>query len=563
MSRPPELIHAVDETPPPAVLGLGAFQHVAVNTSMIVYPMLLATAAGLPGSRMVDLVALSLLALGVGTILMCMNTRWVGSGYLCPAAYSLTFLSPVLYALHYGGLHLAFGMTLVAGITQLLIAPFLPRLRAVLPPEIAGVVVAISGLSMAVLGMRYALGIGSTGQLQLTYVAVAASTLAIMIVLTIWGRGFWQLFGSLIGTGAGMLLSKLAGIDFMVQLPRDGLALLKWPDMAHIGFAFDAALILPFVIVGIASAVTLMGNMANAQRINDAAWVRPDFKSMSRGLAGSGLAVIVCGLLGNAGVASSTASVGMSSANGITSRAVGYATGGLLIAAAFVPWVVFFLMATTAPVMGAMLVFTALFVFTSGLQMVTARMLDQRRVVVIGLSFAMAMMADIYRDAFATLPPVLHAVFGNGVVLGTACALILNALLRIGVRERVTLHFAAEDERHDRAAAFMSAQGASWAARRDVVQKATFCLQQALEVLGKPAGGVDVEASFDEFNLDLRLSYAGTPLEFPKHSPTADEIIESDDGEKLLAGYLLRGSCDRVQASERSGRAVLLFHFDH
>ena len=76
-------------------------------------------------------------------------------------------------------------MTLVACIAQLLIAPLLPRLRAVLPPEIAGVVVAISRLVMAVLGMRYALGNGSKGQLQLTLVAMAACTLAIMVVLTI------------------------------------------------------------------------------------------------------------------------------------------------------------------------------------------------------------------------------------------------------------------------------------------------------------------------------------------------------------------------------------------
>lgn len=87
-------------------------------------------------------------------------------------------------------------------------------------------------------------------------------------------------------------------------------------------------------------------------------------------------------------------------------------------------------------------------------------MLDQRRVMVIGLRFAVAIRADIYRDAFATLLPVLHAVFGHRVVLGTDRELILNALLRLGVLKRVTMHFAAEGERHDRAVAFMSAKGA-------------------------------------------------------------------------------------------------------
>jgi xanthine/uracil permease len=167
--------------------------------------------------------------------------------------------------------------------------------------------------------------------------------------------------GSLINAGTGMLLCKLTGIDFRGQLPLDGRARSKWPHRAPNGFAFDAAQILPFVIVGFTLTLTLMGNMATSQRVSDAAWVRPDFKSMSRGLAGSGLAVIVCGLPGNAGEASFMAPTGMSSVNGITSRGVGDDKGGLLIAAAFVPGMVFSLMATTAPVMGAILVFSALF----------------------------------------------------------------------------------------------------------------------------------------------------------------------------------------------------------
>lgn len=570
MNRPSGVIYGVNDRPPPTVLGVGAMQHVAINTAMIFYPVLIATTAGLPAAKLLDMVALSLVALGVGTILMSLNARWVGSGYLCPAAFSLTFLGPSLYALNVGGLPLVFGMTLLAGIVQLTIAPFLPRLRALLPPEIAGVVVALSGLSMAILGVRYALGLGGSGgagravgQMQLHYAGVAFATLALMIVLTIWGRGYLRMFSSLIGTAAGMVFSKLMGIDFLTPLPAEGLPIIQAPRLDHLGWRFDWALVLPFAIAGVATTVMLMGNLSTAQRINDDNWVRPDFKSFSRGLVGSGLTALTCGLLGSPGLTSSTASVGLSNASGMTSRAVAYVAGGLLIVTAFVPWIVFFLMATTAPVMGAMLVFTAMFVFTNGLQMITARMLDQRRIIVIGFSFAMAVMADVYRDVFAGFPPLLHAIFGNSLVLGTTCALVLNLLLRIGVRQRESVHFEPDEDRHDRATAFMTEQGSAWAARRDVVQKATFCLQQALEVSGNAAGGVDVEASFDEFNLDVRVTYEGPPLTFPKHSPSAEEIIESEDGEKLLAGYLLRSSCDRVQATTRNGRTTLLFHFDH
>ena len=51
-----------------------------------------------------------------------------------------------------------FGMTFLAGLMQLAIAPLLRRLRVLLPPEIAGLVIAIIGLSLAIFGVRYSLG---------------------------------------------------------------------------------------------------------------------------------------------------------------------------------------------------------------------------------------------------------------------------------------------------------------------------------------------------------------------------------------------------------------------
>ncbi len=243
-----------------------------------------------------------------------------------------------------------------------------------MPPEISGIVVAITGLSLALLGTRYGLGLGTTGGLRADYVGIT--------------------------------------------------------------------LLASCMIAAVAATVVLMVNVSNAQRINDAGWVRPNFRSLSGGLAGSGLATLVCGFDGSLGLISSISSIGLSQATGVASRSLGYAIGALFVVLAFVPWAVYVLMATTAPVMGAMLIFTSMFVLINGLQMITARMLDRRCVVVVGLSFAMAVMADVYRDVFATLPDVLQPVFGNSLVLGTTCAVVLNLVMRIGIRERETLQLA-------------------------------------------------------------------------------------------------------------------------
>ena len=71
------------------------------------------------------------------------------------------------------------------------------------------------------------------------------------------------------------------------------------------------------------------------------------------------------------------------------------------------------------------------------------------------------------------------------------------------------------------------------------------------------------EASFDEFTLSVRVSYDGVPLELPERRPSDDEIMESDEGERRLAGFMLRKFADRVAASHRNGRSIVSFQFIH
>jgi NCS2 family nucleobase:cation symporter-2 len=72
-----------------------------------------------------------------------------------------------------------------------------------------------------------------------------------------------------------------------------------------------------------------------------------------------------------------------------------------------------------------------------------------------------------------------------------------------------------------------------------------------------------IAASFDEFNLDLRVSYLGPPLELPVKRPTNQEIMESEAGQRKLAGFMLRRYADRVASTHKAGRSTILFHFDH
>jgi xanthine permease XanP len=564
MSRPPELLYSVDETPPRAVLVVASLQQVAVMSNSLAYPIILAREAGLSGSQMLDFVSLSMLTLGIATVLLCARSRFIGSGYLCPAGYTQIYLGPSLIAVKIGGLALAYGMTIVAGFLQLAMAPMLRRMRALLPSEIAGLVIAIVGLSLASLGLRYGLGITDQNVFEPSHLAIAGVSLVTMIVLNIWTKGYAKMFCALIGISVGYIASAAIGLlDIAQLLPEDGLDILHLPGIKHIGWHFDFTLLAPFAVVAVATTLRAMGDVANAERLNDKEWVRPRFGPLAGGVAANGLASILCGIAGTTGLNTYSAAVGVSGATGITSRVVGYGVGVAFALLSLVPAAAVGVAALPTPVIGASMFFSSAFVFISGIQMITARLLDPRKVIVIGFSFAMAVMADVYHDVFVKLPVLLQPIFGNSLVLGTFCAVLLNLIMRIGVRQRVTMKLDAGHVDRDTIEQFLTEQGGRWGARRDIISRAIFGVVQVLEVVGDIPEGTEIEASFDEFNLDVKIRYKGVPLIIPERKPTPREIIASEEGERLLAGYLLRQSADRINCKASGTMAEVQLHYDH
>ena len=166
----------------------------------------------------------------------------------------------------------------------------------------------------------------------------------------------------------------------------------------------------------------------------------------------------------------------------------------------------------------------------------------------------------------AAAPDWARTLFGSSLVFATAVALALNFVLRIGVRQTAILSMEGAPFDATKLEEFMEVNGAAWGARHDVIERAKFNLVQSMEVIAdgcEPQGSVEVTATFDEFNLDIVVAYNGPPVELPTRRPTNEEIMESDEGQRKLAGFMLRRYADRVAATHRSGRSTILFHFDH
>jgi NCS2 family nucleobase:cation symporter-2 len=470
-------------------------------------------------------------------------------------------------ALKAGGLPLMFGMTVFAGFVEMLVSRLFKPLRPLFPPEIAGFVVVMIGITIGNLGFRNLLGAGTAELATGPSLVVAGITLGLMIALNVWTRGASKLFCALIGMAVGYLAAIFAGALPAADLQRLHAApLFRVPDYSHLAWSFDSTLTVPFAVAAVAASLRAMGDVTICQKTNDAHWTRPDLQSISGGALANGLCTVLSGLLGTVGTNTSTSNIGLAAATGVTSRYVAWAIGGLYLLLAFLPVGATLFVIMPGAVIGATLVFASCLVFVNGLLIVTSRMLDARRSFVIGLSFMLGLSVDVLPQVFAALPPTVRLFTSSSLLLGTLSALTLNLIFRIGVRRTANLSVASGNIDPVAIERFMENQGAIWGARRDVIERARFNLVQSIELLALNSAGsgpLEIETSFDEFRLDVRVSYLGPPIELPQERPTPDEILGSDHGERRLAGYLLRRLADRVSVSSTGERATVLFHFEH
>ena len=119
MKRPKNYAYWLDEAPPLGITLLSGLQHIGLVCSFLPIPLAVAREAGLADARVVYVISVSMLVLGVTTILQVLRRGPVGSGLLAPSCFSGAYLGPSLLAVKAGGLPLVLGMTMFGGIVEI------------------------------------------------------------------------------------------------------------------------------------------------------------------------------------------------------------------------------------------------------------------------------------------------------------------------------------------------------------------------------------------------------------------------------------------------------------
>lgn len=564
--KPTTLVYDVNDTPPLLVRFGISIQHVFLMSVGWLYVVVIVSSAGGTESQAADLIRISMIAGGLATILQA-RRGVIGSGYFCPLSSSLTYLPPSILAIRSGGFSLLFGMVAASGALTALFARVMHRLRMLFPPEVTGLMVAMSGLQLVSLGCPRFVGYTGPGSTpHPSTVLVGAVTLIAMVSATVWNRGKLHVLPMLIGLTVGYALSLASGTLPWSQLLRElSEPWVSLPHRASTGIAFSFAMLAPFLIACLTANLKTVGDLTLCQKINDADWKRTDMRSVSGGLLANAAGTMFSGLAG--GVAQNTVSstVGLSMASGTTSRSLALPTGLIVIALAFFPKLAAVLAAMPAPVVGALLIYSACFIVVGGLQLLTSRMLDARRIFAVGISLIFGLSVEITPELYRNVPEFLRPAFGSSVALATVLVICLNLLFRIGVAKQVTFKVAPGPEAYEQIRYELEQQGAAWGMRHEVALRAEHAINEVVNsamVLNPTLREMAIALAFDEFSLNIELEYEGAPLEIAESAPSVEDLA-TDRGIAMLSTFMIREYTDSVKVKLRRGLSCILLHLDH
>ena len=566
--KPANLLYGVDEIPPVRICILLAIQHIFFLTSGLIAVTITLGQIGCPTATIQNVVAMSMIAGGIATILQALKKGPLGSGYLCAEGTDPSFIAVSVMAGATGGLSLIFGMTIVSGVIECLLARVMHRLRVLLPPEVTGVVLTMVAFNVIPIIILDFFGLTAANQpIETSNVIVSLLTLGAMVIANVWGTGKFRLYSVIIGIICGYISALALGVLKPEQLRW--LAhepLLSLPDLSQVSWSFDVRLLVPIIVVTLASTLKSVATLTMCQKINDTEWNRPDLANIGKGTMADGVACILGGAMGAMGKSLYAATVGLSVATGVTSRVVAFYTGGMYAVLAFFPLFTGFFSIMPKPVMGGALVFMVSFMAISGFQIMTSRMIDIRRTFVIAVPLVFGLSVDIFPDIYLHFHPWLRPLFSSSLSVTTVLAILLNLIMRIGIARRVTIDLTPGTDVSQSIFRFMENQGAAWGARKDVIQNAMTAMNEFMEAVTHydlEEEKVSFQVCFDEYSLDVRATYLGPSMSFPEERPDKAEIRSNLEAVARLAGFIVRQYTDKLTTTREGRQCLVDLHFNH
>ncbi|PEB52572.1 xanthine permease [Bacillus pseudomycoides] len=411
------------------IASLGVQHMLAMYAGAIIVPLIVGGGLGLNQRELTYLVSIDLLMCGVATILQALSNRFFGIGLPVVLGCTFTAVGPMIAIGKQYGVSSIYGAIIAAGLFVVIFAKLFGKLVKLFPPVVTGSVVTVIGVTLVPAAINdMAGGVGSKDFGSLENLALAFGVLLFIIIMYRFFDGFIRSISILLGLLFGTIIAAFMG---KVSLQAVGEA--DWfHSIQPFYFGTPTFELTPVITMILVACVGIVEATGVYFALSDICNKKIGEKELTKGYRAEGLAMILGGIFNAFPYTTYSQNVGLVQLTGVRNRVIIYTCGGMLIVLGFIPKIAAITTIIPKPVLGGAMLAMFGMVMAYGIKMLSSvDFAKQENLLIVACSVGIGLGVTVVPTLFSQLPESIRILTDNGIVLGSASAVLLNIVFNM------------------------------------------------------------------------------------------------------------------------------------
>ncbi|MED2878182.1 xanthine permease [Bacillus thuringiensis] len=417
------------------IASLGMQHMLAMYAGAIIVPLIVGGGLGLNQKELTYLVSIDLLMCGVATILQALSNRFFGIGLPVVLGCTFTAVGPMIAIGKQYGVSSIYGAIIAAGLFVVIFAKLFGKLVKLFPPVVTGSVVTVIGVTLVPAAINdMAGGVGSKDFGSLENLALAFGVLLFIIIMYRFFDGFIRSISILLGLLFGTIVAAFMG---KVSLQAVGEA--DWfHGIQPFYFGTPTFELTPVITMIFVACVGIVEATGVYFALSDICNKKIGEKELTKGYRAEGLAMVLGGIFNAFPYTTYSQNVGLVQLTGVRNRVIIYTCGGMLIVLGFIPKIAAITTIIPKSVLGGAMLAMFGMVMAYGIKMLSSVDFGkQENLLIVACSVGIGLGVTVVPTLFSQLPENIRILTDNGIVLGSASAVLLNIVFNMVPQRKV------------------------------------------------------------------------------------------------------------------------------
>ncbi|HGH7174895.1 TPA: xanthine permease PbuX [Bacillus wiedmannii] len=417
------------------IASLGMQHMLAMYAGAIIVPLIVGGGLGLNQKELTYLVSIDLLMCGVATILQALSNRFFGIGLPVVLGCTFTAVGPMIAIGKQYGVSSIYGAIIAAGLFVVIFAKLFGKLVKLFPPVVTGSVVTVIGVTLVPAAINdMAGGVGSKDFGSLENLALAFGVLLFIIIMYRFFDGFIRSISILLGLLFGTIVAAFMG---KVSLQAVGEA--DWfHGIQPFYFGTPTFELTPIITMILVACVGIVEATGVYFALSDICNKKIGEKELTKGYRAEGLAMVLGGIFNAFPYTTYSQNVGLIQLTGVRNRVIIYTCGGMLIVLGFIPKIAAITTIIPKSVLGGAMLAMFGMVMAYGIKMLSSVDFGkQENLLIVACSVGIGLGVTVVPTLFSQLPENIRILTDNGIVLGSASAVLLNIVFNMVPQRKV------------------------------------------------------------------------------------------------------------------------------